>query len=45
MRAGSASDTAVRLYTTSGNLYFDVGGTAQITANSALSATTFHCYR
>ena len=42
MRAGSASDTAVRLYTTSGNLYFDVGGTAQITANSALSATTFH---
>ena len=42
MRAGSASDTAIRLYTTSGNLYFDVGGTAQITANSALSATTFH---
>ena len=42
MRAGSASDTAPRVYTTSGNIYYDVGGTAQITGNSALSATTWH---
>jgi len=42
MRAGDAGDTALRVYTSSGNIYYDVGGTAQITGNSALSATTWH---
>ena len=42
MRAGSASDPVPRIYTQSGNIYYDVGGTARITGNSALSATTWH---
>ena len=42
MRAGSASDPVPRIYTQSGNIYYDVGGTARITGSSALSATTWH---